>query len=716
MQLIEKDNKKYIDCDWIYDIETYGNTFTFTIVRSDGKHMKVFEISDRKNEIEGLLGCFRYLITEDQRMVGFNNVGFDYPVIHHIIKKAMYAKRKDETLDITAQEMYNIAQNQIDSFKGEGFGNTIRDKDVLIKQVDLYKIHHFDNKAKATSLKMLEFNMKADNIEDLPFPIGSDLTPAEMDTLIEYNKHDVWMTLKFYYHSIDAIVFRMKLTEQLNRDFTNHNDTKVGKDYFIMKLESSVKGSCYKQVGKRRVVNQSKREFVNINECLLDYYDFKSPEFKAIYDWFKEQTITETKGVFLDIEEHNLGDVANYASLRVKRKKFKTKPTEDEIVEFKKEHPLGWIEEKELKSPKGAISYWMNWRVTSKMNVNGKQKEGTLNVVKDGFRFDFGTGGLHGSLNNAIVRADDDYMIIDYDVASYYPNLAIANRIYPEHLGEHFCDIYEDVYNQRKSYAKGTPENALMKLALNGVYGDSNNPYSPFYDSKYMLAITINGQLSLCMLTEQLLEVEGITMVQANTDGITIKCPRDKSDLADKIVADWEKDTKLQMERADYTTMILRDVNNYLAVYTDGKVKRKGAYQYEGLGWHQNQSALVVQMAAEAVMLHSKDLPTFIYDHENKWDFMLRTKVQRNSRLVLVKDEKDIPQQNICRYYPSKNGGKLIKIMPPLPDKEDERRLSIDKEWNVATCNDVASFKWNVDYLYYIEAAKKLIIEEIKEN
>ena len=56
----------------------------------------------------------------------------------------------------------------------------------------------------------------------------------------------------------------------------------------------------------------------------------------------------------------------------------------------------------------------------------------------------------------------------------------------------------------------------------------------------------------------------------------------------------------------------------------------------------------------------------------------------------MVKDGIEIPQQNICRYYPSVNGGKLVKIMPPLVKGGDERRLGIDTEWDVSTCNNVS--------------------------
>jgi len=75
---------KFIDGDWVYDIETYPNCFTFCIVKADGKYLKVFEISSRKNEQGGLFKCLDYLCDNEQVLVGFNNIGFDYPIVHQI--------------------------------------------------------------------------------------------------------------------------------------------------------------------------------------------------------------------------------------------------------------------------------------------------------------------------------------------------------------------------------------------------------------------------------------------------------------------------------------------------------------------------------------------------------------------------------------------------------------------------------------------------------
>lgn len=694
--------------DWVYDIETYPNCFTMAILRADGKHRRVFEISQYQNDVDAFMRCLEYLRVSNCRMVGFNNIGFDYPIIHRMLE--VYRDGDfPKTGRMGAKFAHTLCEKQINATKGGGFPNTVRERDVLIPQLDLYKIHHFDNKARATSLKLLEFNMRSPNIEDLPYEVGTNLTEEQVLNLKKYNMHDVEETLKFYHATEKMISFREELTDRYGRNFLNHNDTKIGKDYFIMKLEEEIPGSCYTDGhGGGRKPRQTVRESINLKGCVFDYYDFKRPEFQAVLEWFKSQTITETKGVFTDILENNLGPVAPYAEKRTKRQKFvgSQKPTEEQIAIRKGKHPAGWVTEVPLKNPKTPFSYWWNWNVAD-----------NLNVVVDGFRFDFGTGGIHGSITDKVVREKGDWVIVDVDVASMYPNIAIANRVYPEHLSEQFCEIYEDVYNQRKSFPKGTVENAMLKLALNGVYGDSNNQYSPFYDPQYTMAITINGQLSLCLLAEKLMEVKTLKLIQVNTDGVTFVVKKQHEKEFQKVASDWEKQVGLQLEEVRYRQMLIRDVNNYLCEYTNGDMKRKGAYEYENLGWHQNQSCLVVPKAVEAAMIRGEDLEEFIRNHDDVMDFMLRAKVPRNSRLVMVDSEgNDIPQQNICRYYACKSGGKLVKIMPPLPKKDTERRISIEAVYNVKTCNNMVDFAGDIDYDYYINEAKKLLIGKFKEE
>lgn len=729
--------------DVIFDIETFKNCFTFCAVNADRSEGKLFEISSRKNELHKMLAYLRQLAKNKDRMVGFNNLGFDYPVLHWIMKKAQEAKEKNSlsSLVISAGEIYAYAQDLIERSYTDRFGSIVPTRERFIEQVDLFKIHHYDNRARATSLKMIEFNMRSNTIEDLPYYHGDNLTSEQMDKLIRYNKHDVMRTLDFYDASMEKIEFRKVLSEKLGMDCTNFNDTKVGKEYFVKKLEEANPGCCYKQVGRQRKLNQTKRDIIHIKDVIFPYIKFERPEFQAILDWFKVQSITETKGVFTDLPEWRLGDVAKYAVMREKREKLKNKPTDKEREKLLKEKPLSWIEEVELKS--GKISYYHVWRIAD-----------NLNIVVDGLRIDYGTGGLHASVEKEIIVETDELMIRDGDVTSLYPSLSIKNRVYPEHLGEQFCDVYEQVFIERTSHAKGTPENACMKLALNGVYGASNDEYSPMYDPMFTMAITIGGQLCISMWAERLTQIEGLKIISINTDGITSMFPRDKEEEYNRVCKEWENLTKLTLEFVDYERMCCADVNSYIAVYKGGeKVKRKGRYEYKDLDWNKNMSGLVIKMAAEHELLGRGTVEDFILNHKDNFDFMLRTKAPRTSRIVLVDDEgNETPEQNICRYYVANNGKSMVKIMPPASDEKkitkvfldnkkgvdveyvadtkakldraltknlplvreiaedpQERRIGIQTGWLVKTCNNMKDFDGDINFNYYISESKKLV-------
>lgn len=544
--------------DFIYDEETYFNLFSCAVIDADTEEEFVFEISPRCNDWKQLVRFVEQCSKDGDRFVGFNNEGFDYPVLHHLL----------ETLPLTssAEQVYRAAYlkaNRIINTPYEDrYSNRVWDSDKHVSQLDLMLIHHFDNEAKATGLKAIEFAMRSHNLVDLPYPPETELTSEQIDEVLEYNKHDTRETFKFYQHSKAHIDFRAELNTKFEgMDFTNFNDTKIGKQVFIWELEKNLgKGICFtKERGQGKKPRQTRRKQIALADVILPVIQFRSPQFKAVHDWMAAQVITETKGVFSDIEEHKLGELAQHAVLTEKKKKFKTKPTQAEIDAFKQEHPAGWVEERQLKS--GGVSYWKHWRIAKALNTN-----------KEGVTYVFGTGGLHASVESTTVEADDQYEIIDFDVTSYYPSIAIENRLYPLHLTERFCDIYADLKRQRVGYDKKSAENAMLKLALNGTYGETNNPYSPFYDPQFTMSITVNGQLLLCMLVEDLLmNVPGLTLIQANTDGITVKVPRKErvKQRMYQITADWERKTKLQLEEAHYSKMFILNVNNYIAVYTD---------------------------------------------------------------------------------------------------------------------------------------------------
>lgn len=579
--------------DVIYDLEIYPPVMTMCTVDADGENVLEFEISNRKNDSKRFLEFFRDCIRKKRRMVGFNNRSFDYTIIHYMIEKAKACHLAGEECVFAAKELYKVADEYFKKQKGSDKSfNPIRDSDVVIPQVDLYLIHHFDNKARATSLKMLEFNMRSEEIEDLPFPPGYMIKDNEIPTLLKYNKKDIFETLKFYNESKDALQLREDLTKQFGFDCTNFNDTKIGKQLFIDRLEQENPGCCYSYGKHGRKINQTKRDKIVIKDCLFSYIDFtrNRPEFKAVHEWFKRQVITETKGVFTDILEHNLGDVAKYAEMRVKKVKFKEKPSEKDIEEMKKEFPAGWFEETELKAMEVVKDSQGKPVKESYIDDNGKEKQRnvkvpkksyhwcyniaeTLNVVINGFRYDFGVGGIHGA-KQGTHRSTDKRKLRTLDVASYYPNMAISNNVYPQHLGMTFCRVYKELYLERKRHDKKSAANKALKLALNGTYGDSNNEFSPLYDPAYTMTITIGGQLSLCMLMGALIDHCDAEIIMCNTDGFEYFVDVDKIEKADMIVKRWEKLTGLEMEGDTYSVMYVADVNSYVAIKEDKDVSK----------------------------------------------------------------------------------------------------------------------------------------------
>lgn len=214
-----------------------------------------------------------------------------------------------------------------------------------------------------------------------------------------------------------------------------------------------------------------------------------------------------------------------------------------------------------------------------------------------------GIGGLHSSESEATHYSDDEYVLIDRDVASYYPAIILQCGLYPKHLGKEFLTVYRSIVNRRlaakKAGDKVTAES--LKITINGSFGKFGNAYSLLFSPNLLIQTTVTGQLALLMLIEAL-ELEGIPVVSANTDGVVIRCPRAKLDRLNAHIRSWEFETGFTTEDTEYRALHSRDVNNYIAIKPDGSVKLKGAYAPPGL--QKNPSN---EICIEAVVAYLKE-------------------------------------------------------------------------------------------------------------
>jgi len=198
--------------------------------------------------------------------------------------------------------------------------------------------------------------------------------------------------------------------------------------------------------------------------------------------------------------------------------------------------------------------------------------------------YQMGIGGLHSTEQSKTHIADDKTLLIDRDVASYYPRIILNCGLAPASMGEHFTKTYNGLVEARlKAKREGDKITAdSLKISINGGFGKFGSPYSALYSPLLLIQTTVTGQLALLMLIESL-ELNTIPVVSANTDGIVIKCPVELHSLLEYIVWEWEAKTEFETEETRYKALYSRDVNNYIAIKEDGGYKTKGVYAPAGL-------------------------------------------------------------------------------------------------------------------------------------
>jgi len=214
-----------------------------------------------------------------------------------------------------------------------------------------------------------------------------------------------------------------------------------------------------------------------------------------------------------------------------------------------------------------------------------------------------GIGGLHSTESSTSHVADENTLLIDRDVASYYPSIILGSSLAPVHMGEPFLRVYRDIVEQRLAAKHGGDKVKAdaLKITINGSFGKFGSKWSALYSPDLLIQTTLTGQLALLMLIEAL-EAAGVAVVSANTDGVVIKCPVNKQDVMDDIVFEWETCTGFNTEATHYRALYSRDVNNYLAFKLGGGFKAKGAYASAGLSKNPSN-----EICTDAVVAFLKD-------------------------------------------------------------------------------------------------------------
>ena len=197
--------------------------------------------------------------------------------------------------------------------------------------------------------------------------------------------------------------------------------------------------------------------------------------------------------------------------------------------------------------------------------------------------FKLGNGGIHSMESRQSLISDEQFLLIDRDVTSYYPNIILGQRLYPKHLGTPFLDVYRTIYERRIEAKRAGRKNEAetLKIVLNGSFGKFGSPYSVLYSPHLLIQTTVTGQLAILLAVEWL-EDAGFAVVSANTDGIVTRVSRERRREFEDVFARWEQATGFATEETEYSALYSRDVNSYIAI--GEKVKTKGTFTQAGPG------------------------------------------------------------------------------------------------------------------------------------
>jgi len=381
----------------------------------------------------------------------------------------------------------------------------------------------------------------------------------------------------------------------------------------------------------------------------------------------------------------------------------------EELSHLRTERTLVWLREcvgknisfktKKLRDLKRKID---NTVVVAENNFAFKEKISFGNC-----KYEIGVGGLHSVDESGKFFTDEDYIIRDADVASYYPNIIILNNITPKHLDNKFVEILNKI-TQERVQAKKTDKTKAdgLKITINSIFGKLNSDTFWLQDAKSMLSVTLSGQLYLLMLIEEL-ATNGIMTISANTDGIVCRIPRNMEEKYFELCRGWESKTGFSLEYTDYSMYVRSDVNNYITQKASGETKEKGRYLKE-ISLKKGYRYPVIPRALYEYFINGVPVLTTLLDCENVLDFCISQKSGSNFVMEFHDGGKVTKLQKNNRFYISKQGGKLLKR-----NKQTKSTIGLFVSEEVVILNDfdksIPISEYNIDYDFYEKEAHKYI-------
>ena len=367
--------------------------------------------------------------------------------------------------------------------------------------------------------------------------------------------------------------------------------------------------------------------------------------------------------------------------------------------------------------PKEIVEYVCN-------NIKSKTVKLFDNIVV------YADGGIHSTydtkqerktLDVLFAEEDTDYALLNLDVSSFYPAMMIILGTLSRSIKDkaRFEFVYNDRVRIKHKPNKTEEDNKLQlayKLILNTTYGASGCEHLALSDPYQRTRTCRYGQLLLTALANRLYTViKSLSIVQTNTDGILVYVKRADVPIVERLRDEWSEMSGLSMDIESVQQIWQRDVNNYVLVKPNGKIKRKGLWLLNdrhrpGYISVSPLDCWCVGKAAIDFLRFGKNPIQSILSNTNIEDFCIYCKMGptfdgveqevdgethklfKGNRVIATKDKK----YGILRKYKIDADG--IKHYTQMPNVPEHCMLVND---DLSTYN-FADLKPKIDYMYYI--------------
>ena len=279
--------------NWVIDFETLIDCTVLVAEHYTGDEIKVFSISKFSNELPELLEFLKQNKKHNEWHISFNGLSFDSQIAEHILRTESYLLMA--TGESVANWIYKQAQKIIDG-QDQRKWPEFSERDLSIRQIDVFKLNHWDNPAKRSSLKWIQYSMDWFNLLDMPIHHTESITSLEqLETIIEYCKNDVRSTKQIMHLSKEQINLRKALTDEYDIDLFSASEPRISKELFLHFLSKStrIRKSNLRQM-------RTSREQIIFKDIILPYISFETATFQNLLKKFQDVVLypSETKGGF----------------------------------------------------------------------------------------------------------------------------------------------------------------------------------------------------------------------------------------------------------------------------------------------------------------------------------------------------------------------------------------------------------------------------------